>query len=122
MRRFRLLTVFAVVLTLPAYGMAGYAQQTHTDSRVGGGAAQWSDCCPGKTGAKTSCKVAMGGGASKTFGCGACKAGSCSKSTQVYEAIGSGAMTFVEAPQSIQTERISAYRAHGPYGLWRPPD
>jgi len=119
----RLISLFAVLLTLPLYGLAGAAHVRDCDSASGmthcGGAAD--PCCPEKGSPGFDCTMS-GAPLSGTQGhCAPCEAGCHCQSAQCIE------------PGIVLLERIAPIRSDSPAhatpfppsrspdGLWRPP-
>jgi hypothetical protein len=120
----RLLTVLALLVTLPGYGLAAVAQvrscqeQMSTPHHV----SLAGDCCPGKTAAGTLCKRAGGGSQhGQKDPCGACKAGFNCKSPQSYEPTPSVTLLAVPPRSAVLTQPPALLISHSPDGLWRPP-
>ena len=122
MRRLRLLTVLLTLLTLPGYGLAGFAHvrscqaQMKNPDRI----ATVGDCCPGKTDQGTPCKR-LGDAPGKNGSCTPCKAGYNCKSPQSYEPTHLVAMMVVPTRPILTADLPTLVISHSSSGLWRPP-
>jgi len=121
----RTLVLLALWLTLPFYGMAGFAQVRSCPDRLSAShqIAQNPDCCPEKGSPGGPCKQAGDGSAPvKKDPCsGACKVGLNGKSPQSYEP-STTAMVFVLPARTPLTANPPVLLvSHSPNGLWRPP-
>jgi len=122
MSKLRLLTVLALLLTLPLYGLAGVVQRScqqemsaSTHITVAG------DCCPGKGDPGTSCKRYGDSPVGKKDSCTACKAGYNCKSPQSYEPPLALAWLAPPPRSTVSIDPPPLLSAHSPDGLWRPP-
>lgn len=119
----RLLTLLALLVTLPGYGLAGIAHVRSCQEQMSsafGHVALAGDCCPGKTDASTPCKR-MGIQHGQKDPCGACKAGFNCKSPQSYEPITAVSVRAVPARPTVSFKAPTLLLSHSPDGLWRPP-
>jgi hypothetical protein len=123
MRRLRLLTVLATILTLPGYGLAGLAHRScQEEMRASGQIAQAGDCCPGKGGQNTPCKQDESGAPGKNNPCSACKAGYNCKSPQSYEPTHTVLFVLVSDHLTLlSADPPTLVDSRSPNGLWRPP-
>jgi hypothetical protein len=122
MRGTRLLILLAVLLTLPGYGMAGFAQRSCQEQmRASSHVALASDCCSGKTDQATPCKRDGDGPLGKTGGCSACKAGYNCKSPQSFEPAEAPVLLVLSARPTLSIDPHTLLMSHSPGGLWRPP-
>jgi hypothetical protein len=121
----RLLTLLALLVTLPGYGLAGIVnvrtcqEQMNPANHV----SLASDCCPGKThtGAPPCKRAGDGSQQGQKDSCGACKAGFNCKSPQSYEPSPSVTLFMLRAPSAVLTDPPALLLFHSPGGLWRPP-
>lgn len=117
MRRLRLLTILAMLLTLPTYGLAGLTHRScKEEMTVSAASVQAGDCCPGKGVQNTACKQ---DGTNNP--CTACKAGYNCKSPQFYEPTHAVMLVLVSDRSSPSATPISLLQSRSPDGLWRPP-
>ena len=121
MRNFRLLTIVAILLTLPGYGLAGLAQRSCQEQmRASDVGALASDCCPGKADQGRACKQ-LGDAPLSKKACSACKAGYNCKTPQSFEP---GTVLVLLIPPAIVSPAVEPaplLLSHSPDGLWRPP-
>ena len=122
MRSPRFLVLWAVLLTLPVYGLAAVAQRTCQEQMTHTGhVAQAGDCCPGQTDHGDGCKRLGDGPLGKGGSCSACKAGFSCKSPQSFEPT-AGLVLYSQSFRSIAFADLpSVLTSHSPDGLWRPP-
>ena len=122
MRRLRILTVLATLLTLPSYGLTGVTHRSCQEQmRASGQVTLAGDCCPGKGDQNSPCQQANNGGPVKNNPCSACKAGYNCKSPQSYEPTQALAWILLPARPTLAVEPSSSLRSRSPDGLWRPP-
>jgi len=117
MRRVRLLTILATLLTLPTYGLAGLAHRSCQEEMTATAqSVQAGDCCPGKSAQDTPCKQD-----GKNNPCTACKAGYNCKSPQFYEPTHTVVLVLVSDRPTLSATPASLLVSRSPDGLWRPP-
>ena len=124
MRYFRLITLLAVLLTLPGYGLASLMQRSCQEQmRASSPSVLAGDCCPGKAdqGQGTPCKSFGDGALSKKAPCSACKAGYNCKSPQSFEPTSVQVLLVMSVEDSLSASPPPLLLSHGPTGLWRPP-
>jgi hypothetical protein len=122
MRRLGLLTVLAIILTLPGYGLAGLAQRScQEEMQAADQIVQAGDCCPGKGGQNSPCKQDENGAPGKNNPCSACKVGHNCKSPQSYEPTHTVVVVLVSDRPTLSADPPTLIHARGPAGLWRPP-
>jgi hypothetical protein len=118
----RTLVLLTLWLTLPFYGMAGFAHVRSCPDRLSASSqiAQDTDCCPGKRG---PCKqVGDGSAPVKKDPCsGACKLGLNCKSPQSYEPTATAMLIIPPARPPLTANPTALRVSHSPNGLWRPP-
>lgn len=118
----RLITVLALLLTLPIYGLAGVVQRScQEEMRASTHVTAAGDCCPGKSDPGTPCKRLGDRASGKKDSCTACKAGYNCKSPQSYEPAPALAWLVLPAQSTVPLDRPSLLSSHSPDGLWRPP-
>ena len=124
MRYFRLITVLAVLLTLPGYGLASLMQRSCQEQmRAPSSIVLAGDCCPGKAdqGQGTPCKSFGDGALSKKAPCSACKTGYNCKSPQSFEPTSGLVLLVMSVAGSLSVYPPPLLLSHSPAGLWRPP-
>jgi len=122
MSRFRLITVLALLLTLPVYGLAAVVQRScQQEMSASTHVTLAGDCCPGKGDTGTSCKRLGDGPVGKKDSCTACKAGYNCKSPQSYERAAVLVWRISPAHSTVSIDPPSLLSSHSPDGLWRPP-
>ena len=122
MSALRLMTVLALLLTLPIYGLAGAVQRScQQEMSASIHITLAGDCCPGKSDRGTSCKQLGTSPSGKNDSCTACKAGYNCKSPQSYEP--GPALVWVVLPthSTVSIDPPSLLSSHSSDGLWRPP-
>jgi hypothetical protein len=118
----RLITVLALLLTLPVYGLAGAVQRSCQQEMSGSTRVTLAgDCCPGKSDPGKSCKQLGDGPLGKKDSCTACKAGYNCKSPQSYEPAPALVWLVLPARSTVSIDPPSLLSSHSPDGLWRPP-
>jgi hypothetical protein len=118
----RLITVLALLLTLPMYGLAGAVERScQQQMSASNHTTVAGDCCPGKSDAGTSCKRLGNSPLGKKDSCTPCKAGYNCKSPQSYEP--GPVLAWLVAPtrSTVATDPPYLVSCHSPDGLWRPP-
>jgi hypothetical protein len=122
MRATRLFVLWAVLLTLPIYGMAAVAQRSCQEQMTASSqGAQASDCCPGKADQDTPCKRLGDGPLGKKGSCTACKAGYNCKSPQSFEPTSSFVLLMRPVTSTASADPHEPLTSVSPDGLWRPP-
>lgn len=122
MSRLRLITVLALLLTLPVYGLAGVVQRScQQEMSAPTHVTLAGDCCPGKSDPGTSCKRLGDGPPGKKDSCTACKAGYNCKSPQSYEPAPALVWLTLPARSTVSIDPPSLRSSQSPDGLWRPP-
>jgi hypothetical protein len=122
MSRLRLITVLALLLTLPTYGLAGVVQRSCQQEMTASTQITLAgDCCPGKGDPGTACKRLGDGSPGKKDSCTACKAGYNCKSPQSYEPAPALVWLVLPARVTVSIDPPSLLSSHSPDGLWRPP-
>jgi len=118
----RLLTLLALLVTLPGYGLAGIAHVRSCQEQMSSAshATAPGDCCAGKNDVSTLCKRA-GTQHGQKDPCGACKAGFNCKSPQSYEPTTAVSVRLLPARPPVPMELPELLLSHSPSGLWRPP-
>jgi hypothetical protein len=123
-KMFRLLLTLATLLTLPVYGLAGIASARSCQEQMQSADQMTStgDCCPGKAGHGTSCKI-LGGTQlpGKNGSCAACKAGFNCKTPQSFESTHVMTLPVTPVRSSGSAEPPVVLASHSLDGLWRPP-
>ena len=118
----RLITVMALLLTLPIYGLAGAVQRScQQEMRASAHATLAGDCCPGKGDLDTACKRLGDSPLGKKDSCTACKAGYNCKSPQSYEPAPALVWLVLPPHSTVSIDPPSLLSSHSPDGLWRPP-
>ena len=118
----RLVTVMALLLTLPLYGLAGVVQRScQQEMRTSAHVTLAGDCCPGKGDPDTACKRLGDSPLGKKNSCTACKAGYNCKSPQSYEPAPALVWLVLPAHSSVSIDPPFLLSSHSPDGLWRPP-
>lgn len=118
----RLITVLAILLTLPTYGLAGVVQRScQEEMRALTHVNLAGDCCPGKSDPGTPCKRLGDKPLGKKDSCTACKAGYNCKSPQSYEPAPALVWLVLPAQSTVTLDPPSSLSSHSPDGLWRPP-
>jgi hypothetical protein len=118
----RLITVLALLLTLPIYGLAGAVQRScQQEMSASTQMTLVGDCCPGKTDPGTSCKQRGSSPLGKKDSCTACKAGYNCKSPQSYEPAPALVWLILPTRSTVSIDPPSLSSSHSPDGLWRPP-
>ena len=121
-RKVRLLTVLAILLTLPGYGLAGLAQRScQEEMRASNAITLVGDCCPGKSDQGTACKQHGDSPLGKKAPCSACKAGYNGKSPQSFEPATETVLRVVPTAFLMSSDPPPLLLPHRPEGLWRPP-
>jgi len=121
-RTFRLLTILALLLTLPGYGLAGLTQRSCQEQmRASNHPSLAGDCCPGKADPGARCKQLDDGPLSKKGPCSACKAGYNCKTSQSFEPVSSLVLLIPPAVFPPSLDPATLLLSHRPDGLWRPP-
>lgn len=122
MRAFRLVTLLAVLLTLPGYTLAGLVQRScQEEMKASTHITLAGDCCPGKGDPSTACKRLGDSPLGKKDSCAACKVGYNCKSPQSYEPAPSFVWLALPAHSTLSEDSPSLLSSHSPDGLWRPP-
>lgn len=123
--KIRTLTLLALWLTLPFYGVAGFAHVRSCPERLSASSqiVQDTDCCPSKGSPGNPCKQSGDGSAPvKKDPCsGACKAGVTSKTPQSYEPAAILMVLVLPARSPLSVNPPALLLSHSPTGLWRPP-
>jgi hypothetical protein len=122
MATLRLITVLALLLTLPIYGLAGAVQRScQQEMSASNHITMAGDCCPGKSDAGKGCKQLGNSPMGKKDSCTACKAGHNCKSPQSYEPAPALVWLVLPARSTVSIEAPSLLSSHSLDGLWRPP-
>lgn len=122
MRATRLFILLTVLLSLPGYGVAGFAQRTCQEQMAATEHVSVAgDCCPGKTDQGTACKKLEDSPLGKKGGCSACKAGYNCKSPQSFEPTETPRLPASSVAPSSSLDPATLLLSRSPNGLWRPP-
>lgn len=116
MRALRLITVVALLLTLPFFGVAAIAGALvcHDSSPAA------HDCCPGEHGAQSHGKTHDQAPAHSDDDCGSCSAATC-KTPQSLESNSLQGITFVAIDHITAGTAFTRLPAHSPDLPLRPP-
>ena len=121
----RTLVLLALWLTLPFYGVAGFAHVRSCPDSPGASSqiVQDTDCCTGKANPGGPCKVPGDGSApAKKSSCGgACKLVLSSKTPQSFEPTAAMVVFVLPARSPLPADLPALLSSHSPNGLWRPP-
>jgi hypothetical protein len=122
MRAFRLFILLAVMISLPGYGFAAFAQRTCQEQMAASDHVSVAgDCCPGKNDQGTACRKAGESPLGKQGGCSACKAGFNCKSPQSFEPTEALRLPASSGAHSTSLDPPVLLLSRSPNGLWRPP-
>jgi len=116
------MTVLALLLTLPIYGLAGAVQRScQQEMSASSHITLAGDCCPGKSDSGKACKQFGKSPLGKKDSCTACKAGYNCKSPHSYEPAPALVWLVLPIRSTVSLESPSLLSSHSPDGLWRPP-
>ncbi|HKQ84586.1 MAG TPA: hypothetical protein VJS42_20475 [Steroidobacteraceae bacterium] len=122
MRVLRLITVLAVLLTLPFFGVASIAGARACVEAAMAAPAE-HDCCPDEQGshAQAETHASHDGAPAQTDGCGSCDSVHACKSPQSFESTSVPAFEFVPIDQPALGTVSARIPAHSPDLPLRPP-
>ncbi|MET0660795.1 MAG: hypothetical protein ABW110_21845 [Steroidobacteraceae bacterium] len=122
MRAFRLITVLAVLLTLPFVGVASIASALTCDEAAMAAPAE-HDCCPDEHGGHAPAKTHAVDDEvpAKSDGCGSCDSVQACKSPQSFESTSAPDFVLLPADQLILGAVSTRIPAHSPDLPLRPP-